>query len=32
VEVFIVAGSIYLLMTFIIHNFIKFLEKKYDYT
>ena len=31
VEVFIVAGSIYLLMTFIIHNFIKFLEKKYDY-
>ena len=27
VEVFIVAGSIYLLMTFIIHNFIKFLEK-----
>ena len=32
VEVFIVAGSIYLLMIFIIHNFIKFLEKKYDYT
>jgi len=31
VEVFIVAGSIYLIMTFIIHNFIKFLEKKYDY-
>jgi len=31
VEVFIVAGSIYLLMTFIIHNFIKFLERKYDY-
>ena len=31
VEVFIVAGGIYLLMTFIIHNFIKFLEKKYDY-
>ena len=31
VEVFIVAGSIYLLMTFIIHNFIKFLEKKYSY-
>jgi len=31
VEVFIVAGSIYLLMTFIIHNFIKFLEKKLDY-
>ena len=32
VEVFIVAGSIYLLMTFIIHNLIKFLEKKYDYS
>ena len=31
VEVFIVAGSIYLLMTFIIHNLIKFLEKKYNY-
>ena len=31
VEVFIVAGGIYLLMTFIIHNVIKFLEKKYDY-
>ena len=31
VEVFIVAGSIYLIMAFIIHNFIKFLEKKYDY-
>ncbi len=31
VEVFIVAGSIYLLMTFIIHSFIKFLEKKYNY-
>ena len=30
-EVFIVAGSTYLLMTFIIHNFIKFLEKKYDH-
>jgi len=31
VEVFIVAGSIYLLMTFVIHNFIKFLEKRYNY-
>ena len=31
VEVFIVAGSIYLLMTFIIHNVIKFLEKKYSF-
>ena len=32
VEVFIVAGSIYLLMTFIIHNFVKILEKKLDYS
>ncbi len=32
VEVFIVAGSIYLLMTFVIHNVIKLLEKKYNYT
>ena len=31
IEVFMVAGSIYLLMTFIIHNLIKFLEKKYNY-
>ena len=31
VEVFIVAGSIYLLMTFLIHNFIKLLEKRYNY-
>ena len=31
IEVFVVAGGIYLLMTFIIHNFIKFLEKKYNY-
>ncbi len=31
VEVFIVAGGIYLLMTFIIHNVIKFLEKKYQF-
>ena len=31
VEVFIVAGGIYLLMTFLIHNFIKLLEKKYNY-
>ena len=31
VEVFIVAGSIYLLMTFLIHNLIKFLEKRYNY-
>ena len=31
VEVFIVAGGIYLLMAFTIHNLIKFLEKKYKY-
>ncbi len=31
VEVFIVAGSIYLIITFIIHNIIKFLEKKYSF-
>ena len=31
IEVFIVAGGIYLFMTFIIHNFIRYLEKKYSY-
>ena len=31
VEVFILAGSIYLFMTFIVHNVIKFLEKKYSF-
>ncbi len=31
IEVFIVAGGIYLFMTFIIHNMIKFLEKKYRF-
>ena len=31
VEVFILAGSIYLFMTFVIHNVIKFLEKKYSF-
>ena len=31
IEVFIVAGGIYLFMTFIIHNVITFLEKKYSY-
>ena len=30
IEVFIVAGGVYLFMTFIIHNIIKFLEKKYS--
>ena len=29
IEVFIITGSIYLFMTFVIHNLIKFLEKKY---
>ena len=32
VEVFIVAGSIYLLMTFVIHNLIKYLERRYNYS
>ncbi len=31
IEVFIVAGGIYLFMTFIIHNFVRYLEKKYSY-
>ncbi len=31
IEVFIVAGGIYLFMTFVIHNLIKFLEKKYSF-
>ena len=31
IEVFIVAGGIYLFMTFIIHNVIKYLEKKYTF-
>ena len=31
VEVFVVAGGIYLFMTFVIHNVIKFLEKKYSF-
>ncbi len=30
IEVFIVAGSIYLILTFLIHNFIKFSEKKFE--
>ena len=30
-EVFILAGGIYLFMTFIIHNLIKYLEKKYSF-
>ena len=31
IEVFIVAGGIYLFMTFIIHNLIKYLEKRFSY-
>tara|TARA_B100000579_G_scaffold30494_1_gene21453 strand:- start:167 stop:841 length:675 start_codon:yes stop_codon:yes gene_type:complete len=31
IEIFIVAGGIYLFMTFIIHNIIKYLEKKYSF-
>mgnify|MGYP001332157018 CR=1 FL=1 len=31
IEVFIVAGGIYLFMTFVIHNIIKFFEKKYSF-
>ena len=30
-EVFITAGGIYLFMTFLIHNLIKYLEKKYSF-
>ena len=31
IEVFIVAGSIYLFLTFLIHNIIKLLERRYNY-
>ena len=31
IEVFIIAGGIYLFMTFVIHNVIKYLEKKYSF-
>ena len=31
VEGFIIAGSIYLFITFLVHNLIKYLEKKYRY-
>ena len=31
IEVFIIAGSIYLFITFLVHNLIKYLEKKYRY-
>ena len=30
-EVFLLAGGIYLFMTFFIHNLIKYLEKKYSF-
>ena len=30
-EIFIMAGGIYLFMTFLIHNLIKYLEKKYSF-
>ena len=30
-EVFLMAGGIYLFMTFIIHNLVKYLEKKYSF-
>ena len=30
-EIFITAGAIYLFMTFLIHNLIKYLEKKYSF-
>ena len=32
IEVFVVAGGIYLFMTFVIHNVIKYLEKKYSFS
>ena len=32
IEVFIVAGGIYLFMTFVIHNVIKFLDKTYTFS
>ena len=32
IEVFVVAGGIYLFMTFVIHNLIKYLEKKYSFS
>jgi len=31
IEIFLIAGGIYLFMTFLIHKLIKFLEKKYSY-
>ena len=31
IEVFIIAGSIYLFFTFVIHNIIRALEKKYSF-
>ena len=31
IEVFVVAGGIYLFITFVIHNLMKFFEKKYNF-
>ena len=31
IEIFIVAGSIYLFITFLIHTFVKIIEKKLEY-
>ena len=30
-EIFLMAGGIYLFMTFLIHNLVKYLEKKYSF-
>jgi len=30
-EVFLLAGGIYFFMTFIIHDLVKYLEKKYNF-
>ena len=30
-EVFLMAGGIYLFMTFLFHNLIKYLERKYSF-
>ena len=30
-EIFLMAGGIYLFMTFIIHNLIKYLERRYSF-
>ena len=30
-EIFLTAGGIYLFMTFLIHNLVKYLERKYSF-